>query len=218
MSVRLFFSAAAAAVELLCLTCFFCCGCSLFQTAPDDAEKVPGTDPVSLERARIRKENNTLYCLIAETGKPFARYSAESGEWEGIEPELLRALASEMKMQVQFIAVPRNAVSGALRNGRGDIAAAQLNTAQIRMFYFAPVFPYLSAGDDGEKYAFMVRSGDLQWQKKLLDAAKKINADQIVNALKPPPPAAAPQKTADAGTKKVLPAVPAVKPGKDGKK
>ncbi len=216
MSVRSFFSAAASAVELLCLICFFCCGCSLFRTAPDHVEKVPGTDPVSLERARIRKENNTLYCLIAETGTPFARYSTDSGEWEGIEPELIRALAAEMKMQVQFIAVPLNAVSGALRNGRGDIAAAQLDTEQIRMFYLTSVFPYLSAGDDGEKYAFMVRSGDLQWQEKLSDAAKKINAEQIVNALKPPPSAAAPQKTA-AGAK-VLPVVPAVKPGKDGKK
>ncbi len=161
----------------LCLTV---CGCSFWQKSGGAENILPGTDPVSAERSVIREKNNTLVCLIAESGKPFSRYDRETGSWEGIEPEIIRALAENMNFSVQFIPLSRQALSGALRNGRGDIAAGRLSTVLIQDFYMTPVLPYAPA-DDKSDFALMVRPGDLQWAKDLEQTGKKIDLEKIVS-------------------------------------
>lgn len=161
-------------------------GCSLFQNGAKTAEKekdIPEktVPPGAVSSARIaaRKQSGTFICLIADSGSPFASFDSSKQTWHGIEPQIIREIAKRMKMKVQFIRIPAGNISSALRNGRGDIAAAKLDTGTIKALAFTAVTPYAPAAKGN--LAFMVRQDDAQWQKKVSAAAASVNITGIVS-------------------------------------
>ncbi len=169
-------AAAAAEKSFLCAcTALLLCSCSLFQSGSGEPEP---KDPVSLERSHFRKQTNTLVCLIADSGKPYAHPDPVTGEWTGIEPDLIRSLAEQLKMQVIFIQLPVRALPSALRNGRGDIAAGKLDTDLIRSLELTDTVRYLTAGNE-KNLALAIRSGDRKWFQTLTRAAKNIDLKKI---------------------------------------
>lgn len=159
-------------------------GCSFFTAAPEKkeqkkAEKIVPPGTISAARIAARKRSGTFICLIADSGKPFASFDPAKRSWQGIEPQIIREIAKHLKMKVQFIRMPARNISAALRNGRGDIAAAKLDTGTIQSLYFLPVAHYAPAAKGN--LAFMVRSDDIQWQKDLSAAAASFNINKIVS-------------------------------------
>lgn len=179
-----------AGIKSICLLCCACTilltasGCSWFGTtetpvADPGKNIVPEeTDPISARRHKVRTKSKTFVCLIAPVDKVHAVFDPEKNEWTGIEPEIIRAIAAQLKMKVQFVEVPAAALSAALRNGRGDIAAGTFHTDAIAALNMAPVVAYEPAINGN--YAFMVRPGDPEWKKNVDAAAEKVDCKKIV--------------------------------------
>ena len=93
--------------------------CACFHSANPDTEGIAeGTGPISAERIRFRRASKSLVCLIAASGKPYAFRSSENGDWEGVEPEIIRRAAAQLQLKPVFVELPADALSAALRNGR----------------------------------------------------------------------------------------------------
>lgn len=159
----------------------FSSGCSLFKS--NDARQgqnlsKPGF--ITQNRIRAREQKNTFLCLVAEQGKPFSFYEEENGAWLGAEPEMVRMIAKNMKMNVVFVPVSQAALAAALRNGRGDLAIGKLTTKQIAVWHQTAAFPYADAKNG--KFAFMVRNDDLEWKSMLEKAAAGINGNALLKS------------------------------------
>ena len=189
MNVLSFLRRSSKKIFLFCTVIAFslsAAGC-MFLTEPDKPQKKPQEDTVksvppgivSANRIAARKQTGTFLCLIADSGSPFASFDPEKEYWQGIEPQIIRETAKRMKMKVQFIRMPRQHISSALRNGRGDIAAAKLDTGTIADLCFLPVIPYAPAAKGN--LAFMVRTDDAEWQKQLASAASALEIGKIVS-------------------------------------
>jgi len=93
---------------MLCLTAASLAGCLWRRQAQTDGI-VQGTGPISAERIRARRASKSFICLIASTGKPYASRSETSGEWEGVEPEIVRQAAQLLRMKPVFVELPPDA-------------------------------------------------------------------------------------------------------------
>lgn len=166
----------------LAVLTFLLNGCFLWDTGNQPSPAVSAVKPgvISSKRIRARKESKTILCLIAEQGKPFSEYDEESGNWLGAEPEMVRAIAAKLKMNVVFISVPEAALASALRNGRGDLAIGQLTTSRIAAYHQAAVCPYAPVQD--EHYALMIRSDEADWKNDLEKAAAGIDGAALLKA------------------------------------
>ncbi len=165
---------------LLCLAVLPVAGCSFFTSFPPEKQDgVPAeTGSVSQHRQAWRKTNRKFICLIALSGKPYAW--EESGKICGIEPDIIRALAEKLQLQVDFVIVPVQRISAYLRNGRGDIAAGAMRADTIQTSAMSPVLLYNAGGDD--RRAFCVRADDSFWNNELTAAAESLNVMEIVAA------------------------------------
>lgn len=177
-----FFKTAALLTALLILPMS---GCSLFRTTEKQAdnagkEAAIQTGAVTGKRIRTRKANNSFICLIAEQEMPFSAWNEELGRWQGAEPEIVRMIAANLKMDVVFVPVSSAALSSALRNGRGDLAIGKLTTGQITAWHLTPVVPYAPAKNG--QYALMVRNDDIDWEKNLEKAAGKLDGSALLKA------------------------------------
>lgn len=177
------FSSSKWAIELgviLLGAVLFSGGCTLFQWGEINTEQavVSKPDLITQNRIRARELKKTFICLIAEQGKPFSFYDEENRIWQGAEPEMIRQIASTLKMDVVFVPVPASALAAALRNGRGDIAIGKLTTKQIAAWHQTTVFPYAAAKND--KFAFMVRIDDSNWKSTLEKAASGIDSAALL--------------------------------------
>lgn len=168
-------------LTLLAAAYLISAACACFHSAnPDNEGIAEGTGPISAERVRSRRTSKSLVCLIAASGKPYAFRSSENGTWEGVEPEIIRRAAGLLQLKPVFVELPADALSAALRNGRGDIAAGHLDSRLIRSLCLTPVLPYASVKD--AELAFMVRTDDIQWREALQNAARQINIPEIISA------------------------------------
>lgn len=164
-----------AAMALLFLT-----GCSLFQSKEEAPAAPVKQGVISAKRTQARKTSRTMLCLIAEQGRPFSHYDEESELWQGAEPEIVRAIAEKLKLEVIFVPVPAAALASALRNGRGDLAIGKLTASRIAAWHQTAVFPYASGPEDS--YALMIRSDDIAWKSELEKAAAGIDGAALLKA------------------------------------
>ena len=156
MNVRLFSNAAKTTVKFILLLTGISVlllngsGCGFFAPSEEPEEEAKANTDVSparslgtisSERSDFRKQYNEFICLIADTGKPFAYFDREKGEWCGIEPDILHALAKALNKKITFVCLPTPALSAALRKGRGDIAAGKFEfSASSESFKMASFF------------------------------------------------------------------------------
>lgn len=160
-------------------------GCSFFtlmENTTDNGHVEPAvkTGAVTGKRIRARKANNTFICLIAEQDMPFSAWNEDQGIWQGAEPEIVRKIADNLKMDVIFVPLSTAALPAALRNGRGDLAAGKLTTEQIDACHLTPAVPYAPAKKG--QYALMVRNDDTAWKKALEKAAGKLDGSALLKA------------------------------------
>ena len=159
-------------------------GCSLILPAEKQTDTISEaaiqTGAVTGKRIRARKANNTFICLIAEQDMPFSAWNEEQGIWQGAEPEIVRMIAANLKMDVVFVPVTSAALSSALRNGRGDLAVGKLTNRQITAWHLTPVIPYAPAKNG--QYALMVRNDDVRWKKDVEKAAGKLDGSALLKA------------------------------------
>lgn len=154
-------------------------GCAWWSNGTGAAGAEPENSAVR-RYERIEAEKRFV-CLIALTGRPYAFRDA-AGKLAGIEPEIVRRAAAEMKLDVNFVEVPRTRLTAYLRNGRGDLAAGSLETAGIEASLLAPVLEYANGSDGSSRRALMVRGDDPRWKQRLADTMKKIGLEKILAA------------------------------------
>lgn len=188
-------------------------GCGLFPSAENRESAVPADRPesISAERAEKRAHEKEFICLIALSGAPFCERNGNGG-LQGVEPDIIRALAKDLHWKVRLIGVKKESLSAHFRNGYGDIAAGALDTDAIRILGFTPVLAYAPhppkfASSSLSDFAFLIRSDDSQWLQILTDARKRIDLKKILvpyagklPAVPLPAPAAPPAARPPAGS------------------
>lgn len=208
-----------ATVKVLLLPVLLCLltGCSFFASAPGSTAGSVPPGLISSERIRIRQTTHTFHCLVAESGYPFSVYDPENGDWSGAEPEIIRTIAKNLKMQVVFVPVPAAALASALRHGRGDVAIGKLTDEQIAADHLDSVFPYAPA--EKKNYALMIRPDDTAWKDSLRKAAGGIDGSALLKTHTKTPSEASVEIADDAAQDEEEPLSISVdlKPGKDGK-
>lgn len=154
-------------------------------SAEKTIEKTPVPNTVSERRFEHIKSTKSFVCLYAVSGKPYA-YETDDGKPGGIEIEMISKAAEKAGLDIEFVRVPHAMLSGAIRNGRGDVAAGLLAIDYIARTGNTAVNPYkpstVSDGIKDVECAFMIRASDDKWREMLEKAFSKVDMNAIFSS------------------------------------